>query len=83
VLAPTNVPIWKLRVTATMSVPSRLGALEAMPRMWSFCRSNGRTLSQIARIAWHMGSSGYTGIFDTNGIESDFIIKASAAEVTK
>jgi hypothetical protein len=85
VRALTDVPIWKLRVTATMSVPSHLGALEAMPTMWSFCRSHGRTLSQIAGIAWHMGYSGYTGIFETNVIESDFITNgvASAAEVTK
>jgi hypothetical protein len=83
VLALTNVPIWKLRVTATMSVPSRLGAFEAMPRMFSFCRSNGRTLSEITRIACHMALSGYTGIFETNVIESDPITNTTAPETLK
>ena len=83
VLALTNVPIWKLRVTATMSVPSRLGAFEAMPRMFSFCRSNGRTLSEITRIAWHMACSGYTGSFETNVIESDFITNTVPPDIAK
>lgn len=85
VLAPTNVPIWKLRVTATKSVPSRLGAFKAMPRMWSFCTSKGRPLSQIAKITWKMGFSGYTGIFETNVFESEPITNALAitSKVTK
>jgi hypothetical protein len=84
VLALTDVPIWKLRVTATMSVPNRLGAFKAVPTMWRVCRSNGRTLPQIAKVAWGMWSSGYSGIFETNVFESDPVTNAvaSAAEVT-
>src|SRR5579859_4880074 len=80
VLALTNVPIWKLRVTATMSVPSRLGAFKAMPTMWSFCRSKGRPFLQIAKTTWNMGLSGYTGIFETNVIESDLITNSVPPE---
>ena len=85
ILALTNVPIWKLRVTATRSVPSLLGAFKAMPGMWSFCRSKGRPFSQIARIGWNMGFSGYTGIFETNVYESDPITNSAvlAEEITK
>src|SRR5579859_7273898 len=80
VLALTNVPIWKLRVTSTMSVPSRLGAFKAMPTMWSFCRSKGRPFLQIAKTTWNMGLSGYTGIFETNVIESDLITNSVPPE---
>ncbi len=83
VLALTDGPIWKLRVIATESVPSRLGAFKAMRRMWGFCWSKGRPFSQIARITWDMGFSGYTGIFETNVIESDPITNSVTPETTK
>lgn len=72
VLAPTNVPSWKLKVHVYMEDPNPLHRLAMMPATWKWGRRLGKSMVGSASFAWNAFlAGGYQWVesdWMTNGI---------------
>jgi hypothetical protein len=53
VIAPTNAPVWKLRVTVHMETPSQLERFKMMPGLWWNMRQNGSSIYGATKDTWN------------------------------
>jgi hypothetical protein len=71
VCAPTNAPVWKLRVVAAMETPRSFQRFKAMANTWRANRRSGRPFFKATSDAWNQF---YFSGFEQ--LESDVITNA-------
>jgi hypothetical protein len=75
VLAPTNAPVWRLRVTLWMESPSAADRLNSMRILYRMLRKRSIPIYNAAKTSWE----GFYSI-GSEAVESDFITNSVAKQ---